>query len=324
MIPNVLIVSTWDVPCGVSEYAAYWVDALTTAEPKFKVEVVSDLHPHGVLLNREKLPPIVVLNYQAALLSQWHPEHIQEVQHRGSKVFTIWHDSGVPNTDHCKAICGASNSFALHEPFDDLPRHGHYIRHGVPEWEHWRAFHILKCGLVRDDTWWASQPVVGSVGLSNQYRNHDLLCKASALAGWGALIIAPNATDEEVALWTSLNPAAHIIREFLPRHEVVSYLAGCTAVAYLLVTNNAGVSGSVRQGIASRQPILAFRSRILRDLENEPAIRWIDDGSPDGVAKALIAVPPGNNVDYGIVALAAKDSWANQGRKYAEILRGWL
>lgn len=318
----ILLVSTFNEVCGIAEYAAYWKDAVEQADPVLKVEVETILNPSAPL-KFVSLPKVVVLNYQAALLSQWHPEHIREVQARGSKVLTIWHDSGVPNSDHCKEICAASDYFVLHEPFDDLPSNGAYIRQGVPDWQDpfWR-FQTLRNQMVRDGLWWGEQPVVGSVGLSLGYRNLDVLCQAAAIAGWGTLLLTPKATEDDEFRWKELNPATAVIRDFIARGDVVSYLAGCDATAFLLVTNNAGTSGSVRQGLAARKPLLALKTRQLRDLENDKMIRWQDDGSPLGIAVALSRLPAGQ--DRGIVYLAERDSWRNAGEQYAAILRGLL
>src|SRR5262245_58039778 len=111
--PTCLLVSPFGDVCGISEYAAYWKQAVEAQG--WNVEVETNLHPQGVL-ERKKLPPMVVLNYQAALLSQWHSEHIKDVQARDTRVLTIWHDSGVPNSDHCRSVCEVSNAFVLHEP----------------------------------------------------------------------------------------------------------------------------------------------------------------------------------------------------------------
>lgn len=317
---EITLVSTFGGACGIAQYAEYLKEAL---EPEgFKIEVVTDLHPRAIL-DRQKVPRVTALNYQAALLSQWHPEHIRAVQARGGKVLSVYHDSGVPNSDQCQSICEASDHFILHEPYDDLPSNGTYLRQGIPAWEDPIYFDLLRGQQVHAGLWWREQPVVGTVGLSLGYRNIDLLCEAAALAGWGVLVLASRATDEEVARWTSLNPAVAVVRQFVPKEQVVSYLSGCSATAQLLVTNNNGTSGGVRQCLAARRPLIALRSRQTRDLAEEAAIHWIDNGSPQGVAEALERLPSGG-VDHGIVRIAARDSWANAGKVYGRICRELL
>ena len=320
-IPHVMLVGPYGGQCGIGQYAEYWRESLFATNDDLKVHTETDLHPN-VVLERSKLPPVIVLNYQAALLSQWHPSHIFEVQSRGSKVLTIWHDSGVPNSDHCKLICEASDHFVLHEPYDDLTPNGTYLRQGIPSWEDPVKFWLLKQEMNRTERWWGEQPIVGTVGLTMGYRNVDLLCRAAHLAGWGVLVLASRATDQEVTDWTALNPACHVVRDFLPKEDVVSYLAGCDATAQLVVTNNAGTSGGIRQCLAARKSLIAFRSRQFRDLEREPAIHWLDDGSVEAVADALEHSDLWPRLP--IIRLAARDSWLNASKVYANIIRDLL
>ncbi len=321
---RVALVTTSGIDCGIAEFGAYWHEAVTWAALPLRLEVVSDLHPNAIL-NNYKLPPVIVLNYQAALLSQWHPEHIRDAQRQGSKVLVIYHDSGVPNSDQCKAICEASDYFVLHEPFDDLPPNGEFMRQGIPSYQ---EPYILSANRAYESAFiaykrWCNQPVIGTVGFPSGYKNYDLLCEASALAGWATLLIAPNASDEQIAVWLKRQPALWVERNFMDRREVIARLAGCDATAFLYVTNNNGTSGAIRQGIAARKPVLAFRSRQFRDLEDEQAIRWIDDGSLQGVARAL-ETTPSVRCDHGIVRLAEQDSWARKGIRYAEIINRLL
>lgn len=315
---DAVLVGPYGGQCGIGQYAEYLWENLRANDPGLKVDTEPDLHPQAVL-KLETLPRVVILNYQAALLSQWHPAHIKEVQTRGAKVLTIWHDSGVPNSDQCKAICAASDHFILHEPYEDLPAHGTYLRQGVPAWEDPAYFWYLRQQQVREGKWWFEQPVVGTVGLSLGYRNIDLLCKASYEAGWGVLVVASKATDDEVTNWTCYNPAAVIIREFLPKEHLVSYLAGCDATAQLTVTNNAGTSGAIRQCLAARKPLIAFKSRQFRDLEDELAIQWLDDGSINGVADALENSAMWDRLP--IVRLAHRDSWTRAATVFGRLIR---
>ena len=320
----VTLVSTYGIPCGVAGYAEYLVENLKSVDPGLKVEVLTDLHPKA-MLERADLPAVIILNYHAALHSQWHPEHIREMRRRGSKTVVIWHDSGVPNSDHCKAICAASDHFILHEPYDDLPEHGTYLRQGIPAPEDDFFFWTLQQQMHREGLWWRGQPIVGTVGLSMGYRNIDVLCQAAELAGWGVLVIASRATDEDVASWKGFCPATTVIREFIPKEQVVSYLSGCQATANLVLTNNAGTSGGVRQCIAARKPMIAFRSRQFRDIQDEGAICWLDDGSPEGVATALEHMGCAGHEPFSpMVRLAHRDSWTHQAKVYSSICRELL
>jgi hypothetical protein len=209
----------------------------------------------------------------------------------------------------------------VHEPFDDLDGNVHYIRQGVPGW----ASPVINDLHIA--SWCGRRPIVGTVGFPFPWKNYELLCEASALAGWAVLLLAPGASDAQVLNWQALNPHSLIIREFTPRGQVVSYLAGCDATAFLYSCANTGTSGAIRQGIAARKPVLASHPsacRQNRDLfENSvgyASIQWLQDLSITGVKEALSACIL-QRVDPRVVALAAQDSWATIGRRYAALYR---
>ncbi len=315
---NVTLVSTWGAVCGIAEHAAYLKESVEVADAHLVLTPHTDLHPDSI---RTTGVDVVHLNYHASLHSQWHPAHIRAVQQQGVKVLVTYHDTGVPNSDPCKAICAAADCAVVHEPFDDLEGNVHYIRQGVPgwsgEWHHDRTVY----------SWGWRRPLVGTVGFPFPWKNYDLLCEASALAGWATLILAPGATAEQIAGWSAKQPHLQVITDFTPREQVVAMLAGCDATAFFYQCANTGTSGAIRQGIAARKPVLALAGcRQFRDLEEdgglgELGIMWVRDGSPHEVARVLASQPLGR-VHAPMVALAERDSWASVGRQYAALYRG--
>ena len=311
---NVWIVSTWEQPCGISEYAAYLTEAVTQADPSIVHTPITDLHPNGVFQRGGEMPDLVVLNYHSALLSQWQPEHLRALKAKGIPTVCVWHDSGVPNSDHCTSIHAVADAFGVHEPCEDLPG-AHYWRQGVP-------------ALTQPPfaTPWEARPVVGTVGFPFGWKGFDLLCEAAAQAGWSVLLLAPNATAEDVQRWFALNPHLAVTQTFLPREEVVARLAGCDATAFCYNAANTGTSGAIRQGIAARKPVIASRfpfGRQFRDLQADPlaarAITWVEP-SLEAVVAALsqVKIAP---IDAGMVALAEQDSWKGLGVKYSQLYR---
>lgn len=281
-------------------------------------------------------PQVVWLNYHAGLHSRWTFEEILRLRHV-FPVLVTYHDTGVPNSEQCKSVRLAtmvestSNvvprpplqpaTFIIHEPADDLPG-AHYIRQGILPLLDYRANYDL-------DRWHARigrRPLVGTVGFPFPWKNYDLLCQASAQAGWATLLLAPTATPADVARWQALNPATLVVPDFIPAETVVRDLARCDATAFLYNCHNTGTSGAIRMGVAARQPVLALAScRQFRDLEGDDlgarAIRWIHDGSVDGVAQALEQVPIGGRIDARVHRLAERDSWTSVADQYAEIIR---
>lgn len=316
---KVWLVSTWNIACGIAEHSAMAKDAIEAADKTIAIRPVSELLDPDADVKGAK-PDLLWLNYQAALHSRWTPLQIQKWQLAGIPVLVTYHDTGVPNSDQCKTICNAASWFVVHEPYTDLAEHGEYIRQGIPPPEDPILFDFHRSA---NREIWKGRPIVGTVGFPFPWKNYDLLCQAAHLAGWGVLLIAPNATAQQVRGWQELNPWIEVISQFKPRRDVVSLLSGCDATAFLYNCANTGTSGAIRQGIAARKPVLAFAPTIcrqFRDLMKESAINWLHHGSPEHVAADLRALP-NVDLDYYVVDLAERDSWAHVGKRYAAIMK---
>jgi hypothetical protein len=309
---RVKLVTTWEVPCGISEHSYYLVESVQAADAAIVHEPVTDLHPRAILDDRAPFD-LLVLNYHAGLHSQWRPEHIQAVQHRGIPVLCVFHDTGVPNSDLCKAICEVADAAVVHEPFDDLPGETvHYWRMGVPGWQ---------APLLQ--RWPDPRPVLGSIGFPFPWKHYEQLAMITATIGWALFLIAPNATGEQVEAWRQLNPHLVVRTDFVPRDEAISMLAGCDATAFMFVCHNTGQSASVLQGVAARKPVLALSTcRQMRALYQDPlgreTIRWCATFEEGQQVLRHLSI---QRVDPGIVALAQQDSWGAVGRRYAELYR---
>ncbi len=325
---KVTLVSTWDIPCGISEHSAYLKAAIEAADPNIQIGIEVNLHPNAVLAPRipiwEERPDWMVLNYHAALHSQWHPEHVRHVQAQGSRVLVVYHDTGIPNSDQCLALHAVADAFIIHEPAQDLPG-AIYLRQGIPDWA---TLPIYVCKGDGRSLTGGRCPVVGTIGFPFSWKNYDLLLQGAALAGWGVLLIAPGATLEQQVHWHDLNPEIRVIPEFTPRNEAVALLSGCDATAFLYANANTGTSGAIRQGIATRKPVIATALGICRqftdlylDAVGHSAIRWMNSLGVEDVAEKLASTLP-LPFDPAVVRLAHQDSWATQGARYAQILRG--
>jgi hypothetical protein len=332
---NVRLVSTWNEACGIAEHSAMLKEAVQGADPL--IEIVPDpeaLDPYKLLyaIDWTKAPPDVVhLNYQAALHSRWGPEQIAKVQALGSKVLVTYHDSGVPNSDHCKQICQQADYFVVHEPYDDLPEHGEYLRMGVQDWRFPYLFDTssrkaplpARSNNPFDTVALGGRPVLGTVGFAFPWKCYDELARVTKQCGWGLLLIAPDATVEQIRRWHDINPWTHVVDAFANRDHVISLLSSCDATAFTYVTHNTGQSGAILQGIAARKPVIAlstcrqFRA-LLQDSVGVETIYWAQNF--DDVALHLRHVPI-QRVDPGIVALAEQESWQKVGKRYAAIYK---
>mgnify|MGYP003394030845 FL=1 len=315
---RVLLVTTWGVPCGIAEHSANLKQAVEAAD--LEIEIV----PHDAWLDPAlaigewdhhedpAVPVVVHLNYQAALHSRWTPGTIRAL---GYPTLVTYHDTGVPNADHCKAIIDAADAAVVHEPCDDLPEgKTHYWRMGVPEYEGFGHVSVAA----------ATRPYLGTVGFPFPWKNYDELCRVTATVGWGLCLIAPGATEDDQQRWRGLNPWVEIHPTFLPQDEVIRRLRGCDATAFCYVCHNTGQSGAILQGIAAGKSVFAFETcRQFRALHADPlgslTINW-GQTFEDLAYWLRHGVCPGH-FDSGIIALREQESWRHLGKKYAALYR---
>ena len=319
---RVLLVTTWNVACGVSEHSAELKAAVEAADPAITITPVAEwLDPALVLISPlSSQPHVIHLNYQAGLLSRWTPDEIRRVRALGYPVVVTYHDTGVPNSDHCKAIVEAADVTIVHEPADDLPAEKiRYWRMGVPGWARYPMLYD-----TAHDSWCGDRPILGSIGFPFPWKNFDLLAEITGRLDWALLLIAPTATPEQIAGWRARNPHLWVDDKFLPRDAALTRLAGCDATAFPYVCHNTGQSGAILQGIAARKPVIAFRTcrqfRALLDTGlGMSAIRWASN--VDDLRNALCTLPITGRPDALTVALAHQESWTALGQKYAALYR---
>lgn len=312
---KILLVSTWQEPCGIAEHAEMLTEAVHAADSEIQFCVSPEMLDPSVTW--PFVPWILHINYHDALHSRWQPETILRAKQLGCKVLVTLHDSGTPNSEHAKAICAAADYFVVHEPYDDLPGQGEYLRMGVPAWA--GAWEINHSG----GGWSDGRPVLGTVGVNLGFKCYDKLAEVTKECGWAFRLIAPQATKDDVDRWLAINPHSAITPEFRPRKEVLQTLAGCDATAFTFVCHNTGQSASILQGVAARKPVIALSTcRMMRALYLDPlgreSIRWCE--TFEDVAKTLRHLPI-QRVDPAITALATQESWLPVGQRYAAIYR---
>jgi len=311
------VVTPWQTACGISEFGRHLTEAIKGADPAIEIEIVSDLHPHALLYRPDAhLPKLILLNYHAALLSQWHPAHLQEARDRGSKVMVVWHDSGVPNSAQCKALHAVADAFVVHEPVEDLAG-ALYWRMGISE---------LPLNSIRPVGFkqWAEQPVLGTIGFPFGWKVQIEAAKIAARAGWAFLCICPTADDSYVSALREANRHSYIRTDFVEHEEALSLLSGCDATSFCYVTNGAGQSGAITLGIAARKPTFALSTcRQMRSWYLDPlgrqAIRWCE--TFEEFYAGLIRVPLTTRSDALTVALAEQNGWSRWGERITALLK---
>lgn len=307
---SIALVTTWGTSCGIASHSAMLVEALAQVDPTLGIQIVANLHPSAIL-DQPTVPDITILNYHAALHSQWTVASINAVRARGGRVLTIFHDSGVPNSEQCKSICRASDYFILHEPYDDLPAHGEYLRQGVP--------------ALTDTTLFSpspNRPMLGTGGHDFPWKCWTEMAVAAKNAGWGLTICTPALTEERRVELRAANPWL-VVHQDLSRSRLLSALHACDATAWTNVCHNTGQSAAILQGIGARKPVLAFSTcrqyRSLLSTFEADGIYWVD--SFEALTERLPYLILGR-FDPRIVAFAEHDSWLKVGQRYAEILKG--
>lgn len=322
---RVLLVTTWNTACGIAEHAAMLKEAVEAADPEIVITPSAEaLDPRAPSPFPYKGIEILHLNYQASLHSRWTPEIITETKanEQCKAVVITYHDTGVPNSDQCKALHQIADAFVIHEPADDLPG-AHYWRMGVPAWMPPTQF---AAGLACRESnacfkGWGDQPVLGSLGFPFPWKHYEKLAEVSRAAGWALLLIAPGATEAQVAEWWAINPDLYVRTDFVSRREAISLLSGCDGTAFCYVTHNTGQAAPILLGIAARKPVIAlstcrqFRA-LYEDKLGRAAIGWCETYED---VLARLASCPIQRVDPGIVALAEQDSWTKLGQKYAAL-----
>lgn len=318
---RILLVSSWGTACGIAEFGAQLVQAAHAADPTLTfLPCPEGLDP--ACLPAAETYDAVFLNFHLGLHSRWMPEHITALKRQGKPVVVDFHDTRGEQPPEARAqqLHDLADAFVVHEPCEGLPRQI-LIRQGIPAaaslrlWEldkgHWRQY--------------PDQPVLGTAGFNFPWKLYDELAVTTAAAGWAFLLCANNATDADEKRWKQANPHTRVVRGFQPTEAIVSALAACDATAVMYRCANSGTSGAIRLCLAARKPLFVSPCRQWNDLKRAEAEEWGVSVLRE-VADCTALIPaltqcPIQRVDPAVVFAAAKDSWVNQGRRYAEIFR---
>lgn len=337
MQADVLLVTSWGVACGIAEHAAMLKDAVET-QSALRLCIPSGsgfqpVHPKVIDDNWEGWP-IIHLNYHAALHSAWTPEWVAHFEvKRNARVIVTYHDTGVPNSEQCQRLYDVASEFIVHEPAEDLGLSAHYWRMGVSEPASPLLFGTREPyeanGHFPDSVCfkrYSVQPVLGTIGFPFPWKNYDSLAQVTRDLGWALLLIAPQATDAQIATWRMTNPDTHVRTEFLPRQTALSLLSGCDATAFTYVCHNTGQSGALLQGIAARKPVIALKTcRQFRALYEDPlgrsTIKWAETFLDVAAHLRHVKI---QRIDPGILALAEQESWAGVGLKHIQLYQELL
>lgn len=318
---NVLMATSWHTACGIADHASQAISAIQSADRGIHVD------PYAEALDPEWLstilpgrsPEVLWLNYHRGLHSRWTPEVTAEVKARlGCTLLITFHDTrGEAEPDDLQRdLHQLADAFVVHEPVLGLPK-AQVIRQGIPA-------AVPARRLNTDWLAYPHQPILGTFGFNFPWKNFDRIAEVSAQCGWALMILSNNATVEDEARWRASNPHLVCVRGFQSGPDIVAWLSACDATIFAYECSNTGTSGAIRQGLATRKPVIAWSGcRQFFDLK-DPAnwaggLRWC--ASFAELPLHLDAIPVGR-CDPSIVRRAHQDSWRVAGQRYAAILRG--
>lgn len=333
---RVLIVGSDREQCGIAEHTGMLVEGL---KEHGVAAVVMPPDPQAVAAGLAAEPyDLIHINHHAALHSRFTPEWVRRAaeefpvivtQHDTFETRAIMLERGMPD------FVGAAHMLIVHEQVEGLTTvrgkaalhraktettistEVYYLPQGIPE-----VNISARPPYILDE----SRPILGTVGFPFPWKNQPLLVELAKQAGWGVLIIAPGATDVQVAEIVAHGGADQpidVINHWLPREQVVAMLRQCTATAFLYQTGNSGTSAAIRLGIAAGRPLIAFPCRQFEELQRDQlgaeAIMWANNGETD-VLGALNVLDPREDEEADrniahwsekILVLKQRDSWHN-------------
>jgi hypothetical protein len=328
---KVLLVSSWGTACGIAEFGAQLAGAVHTADPSVTfIPCPEGLDPASVPATDAY--DMLFLNFHLGLHSRWTVGHIQTIKAQGNPIVVDFHDTrGECQPDaRAQSLHDVADRFIVHEPCEGLPKQI-LIRQGVPSAEPPKLIEYVHRLVTQDKDWPRfpyNMPILGTAGFNFPWKSFDQLAEVTAASGWGYLVCSNNATDEDVARWTHSNPWTFVVRGYQPTSEIVAWLTACDATCWAYQCANTGTSGAIRLGLAARKPVIAWRHcRQFRDLYlSDPNIGFLLTSQIDW-CESFSHLPihlehiPIQRVSPGIVAIAHRDSWVKQGKRYAEIFQ---
>lgn len=171
-----------------------------------------------------------------------------------------------------------------------------------------------------------TEDLVGESGFPFGHKGFLDAALGAAQIGCGFLAVAADSRHANpetlLSVLRSENLRYEVRTDYLSQRDVTLQLARCKILAYPYRGDLYGISGAVRQGLATRRPIVVSRSRQFRDIceEYEDEIGIVDTKAPTGeqVASAMR-----DTLSCGKHPVRILDdmSWEKSGRKYLELYR---
>jgi glycosyltransferase involved in cell wall biosynthesis len=269
---KVSLVTTWNEPCGIAEYALNFVKNIPLDVPVSIIPASVGWH-NCCNTSIDQQADIVVFNYEPGILGWLTPAQVLHLRNIGKKTVLILHTSH--EIDNSNNLTAAFNKVVVHEPTRD---NFVYIPHGIPVFN----------GACRAD---GKEYFAGSCGFPFPWKGFPEV--AEAVYPKNCLLIIPisrHARPEPIIeVCKTKNAACTYYTNYAPEERVMEMLTKCEIAIFAYWGGNLGISGAVRLALASGTPTIVTRTcRQFRDLlAYEDEIEFSESPHPVHLREAI-------------------------------------
>lgn len=301
---RVAFVTSSDLKCGIAEYGRNLMKHLP--EVQWKVvghrSIVADL-------NGPERYDIVHVNYEPGLFP---PNVLGYVLQFGAKRLLTLHTS--QSGDNRSGITEAFHKTIVHEQCVNLTMPGT------------RFVHIAMGLPVQAEGAQAQLPPVdvGSVGFPFPWKGFPQVAAAAYQLKLSCGLIMPDSPHIDYRLAENACRAACpeklvTVSKWVSEPDVLASLKNCRVNVFAYQGANVGISGAVRMGMASGQPIVLTRCRQFCDLfAYEDEIEFVNSPHPNDIAQGIQRVLANGKRPRRVLQ---DMSWKNSADKYLEVYR---
>lgn len=241
---KVVLLTTWDEPCGVAEHSQDLVRAL----PEVEFEIIG--RPFSVEKALHSDAPIVHLSYEPGLMPAWGVESVQRLRAAGKKTVLTWHVSS--SMFNKSAFTDVFDRTIIHEKTDE-------------------GFTYIPVGIIDPPTDIDVIPnLVGTAGFPFAWKGFWTVAEACQQMGLQYRTSIPKSRHGDAELVKKqLQAICHTTEvnlDYLPKLELIRWMTPCAVQVYAYSGGNAGLSGGVRVGLATGRPTVISQCRQFRDL----------------------------------------------------------
>lgn len=293
---NVGLVTSWDVRCGIAEYAANLISSCSGITP-----IPLQQYSYGIACQYD----VVHLNHEAGLFRCFPSGDLHHLRRDGKKLVLTLHNTGEGLNRN--SFTDLFDRVLVHEKTQDSGNFV-YMPHGIPE--------------VPVSENHGKKASIGIAGFPFPWKGFHPTALVANKYGLGCLAIMPKSDHVDTGPMEKVvresNHLAEVLTDWMPASEVVRRLSECLLLAFPYGGGLSGISGAVRLGLAAKRPIVLSRCRQFRDLfDYEDEIYFADEGLEQAVAQVL------SDLENGIAkipnCLLDDMAWSKVGQMHRQV-----